>query len=451
MNAANLFRHSFSVKNIQHVFNTKLLGTRAIGLDRTDAEKFESQLVAECEIISRKVLAGTYNFTAYKEKLISKGSGKAPRQLAIPTIRDRLTLRVVCNLLFEIFPNAKPLLPQDQISKVRSAISSGKYSNFVKIDLKEFYPSIDHKLLMRRIGRKTRLNQFKGLIHKSLVNPVVAQGRSKGSQVSTCGVAQGLSVSNVLAEIFMQDIDAKLANSEIAYCRFVDDILILTSDDPEKLCEQVCKVLRQSKLNPHSLKALESKTRVGKISDGFDFLGYQMAPGKIGCREKTVLGFESSIVEVFADYAHRNRAAKTAFEKEQVLFRFRWALNLKITGCIYKNRRFGWIFYYSQIDDTSIFRRIDKTVEKLIQRFDVAIPPKPKTLVKSFHEAKRSNKTDHRYIPNYDEMDVAKMKDLLRSIGQKVDSFNNVEVSLAFHRLIRKATQKLDKDIAHMS
>lgn len=451
MNAARLFRNSFSVENIQNVFSTKLSGTRAIGLDRVDADKFENQLTAECEIISRKVLAGTYNFTAYKEKLISKGSGKAPRQLAIPTIRDRLTLRVICNLLFEIFPGAKPLLPQDQISKVRDAIASDKYSNFVKIDLKDFYPSIDHKLLMRRIGRKTRLKQFKDLIHKSLVNPVVAQGRSKGSQVSTCGVAQGLSISNVLAEIFMQDIDVQLANSDFSYCRFVDDILILTSGDPRALCEQVCKVLRQSKLNPHFLDAFESKTRIGKVIDGFDFLGYQMMPNKIGCREKTVLAFESSIVEVFADYAHRNRVAKTALEKEQVLFRFRWALNLKLTGCIYKNRRFGWIFYYSQIDDTSILRRIDKTVVKLITRFNVATPPKPKTLVKSFHEAKRSNKTDHRYIPNYDSMDVDKMRNLLKSIGQKVDSFNDVEVCFAFHRLIRKATQKLDKDISHMS
>jgi hypothetical protein len=168
-------------------------------------------------------------------------------------------------------------------------------------------------------------------------------------------------------------------------------------------------------------------------------------------RKSSIINFESSLVEAFTEYKHRLRIAKTPAEKEIALQRFRWALNLKITGCIYKDQRFGWVFYYSQINDLSVLRRIDNTVCMLFVRFKIAIPPNPKRLLKAFYESKRTDKESHWYIPNYDEMRVPKMRTFLTGIGHKVDALPDQEVEFTFHRLVRYATRSLEKDIANVS
>ena len=396
-------------------------------------------------------MAGTYNFTKYKEKLISKGAGKSPRQLSIPTIRDRLTLKIICQFLFEIFPEAKPELPQEKVDRLRQAIDAGTYQYFIKIDLKDFYPSINHKLLLSKLYKRVRAPQFRHLVSSALQNPTAAEHHVKGASASKCGVAQGLSISNVLAEIFMLDIDAEIRAAAPACFRYVDDIIILVDANPEAVCEQVCGILKKSKLNPHPLDAAGSKTQVGCVSSGLDFLGYTIKSKQVSVRKSSVTNFESSLVEVFTEYKHRLRTARIPVEKETALRRFRWALNLKITGCIYKNQRFGWVFYYSQINDLSVLRRLDNTVRKLCIRFGIVIPPNPKRLLKAFYESKRTDKQSHWYIPNYDEMTIPKMRTFLAGIGYKVDALPEDEVLFAFHRLVRYATRSLEKDISNVS
>lgn len=451
ISAANKFRESFAKTAIETVYNTKVLGTRAIGLDRVDSNNFAAKNAAEISLISQKVLSGTYKFTKYKEKLISKGVGKPPRQLSIPTIRDRLTLKIICQYLFAIFPESKPTLPQEKIEELRNAIDSGKYTHFIKIDLRDFYPSISHKLLLSKLRKRIRIEPFRKLISDALKNPTVSEGNTKNPEPVLNGVAQGLSISNVLAEIFMLSIDESIRGLAPVCLRFVDDIIILTDSDANQVYEEVYRVLRKNKLNPHPLSAPGSKTKIGKISEGIEFLGYSLRPKTVSIRKSSILSFEGSLVDVFSDYKHRIKNARNISEKETALARFRWSLNLKLTGCIYKNQRFGWIFYYSQINDLSVLRRIDNTIGMLFKRFGIVAPPNPKRALKAFYESKRTDKDSHWYIPNYDSMTTPKMKNFLIEIGQKVEDFPDHEINLAFHRLIRRATRSLEKDIASLS
>ena len=451
INAARKFRALFSKREIRRVYDTKILGSRTIGLDRVDSNNFESKLAAEIDLISKKVFSGKYSFTKYKEKLISKGFGKCPRQLSIPTIRDRLTLKILSDYLFCVFPEAKPILPQETIIKIRNAVDSGGYKYFIKIDLQDFYPSIDRDLLYSKLFRRARLETFKKLIVAAIENPTVAENSVNKFVTSKKGVAQGLSISNVLAEIFMLDVERKIAETWPVFFRFVDDIVVLTNDEPVDACKKICSILASAKLRPHPLGAPGSKTQTGSVADGVEFLGYVIKPKKISVRESSLVGFESALVGVFADYKHRLRRARTTPEKDAALARFRWGLNLKLTGCIYKNQRFGWVFYYSQINDVSALRRIDHTVSLLFKRFGVANPPNPKRTLKAFYESKRVDKSDHWYIPNYDDMTTPKIKAFLTEIGFDLKGLSDVEVAVTFHKLVRRATRSLEKDIGSVS
>lgn len=450
---ASAFRKAFSLASLNTTFTEKLRHARAVGLDRVDSRNFESKLTSEIALISRKVLCGTYSFTKYKEKLVSKGAGKTPRLLSIPTIRDRLALRALCDFLFLVFPEARPPLPQQTIEMVRAAIDAAPHKSFIKIDLAHFYPSIHHDLLLSKLRRKVRLPYFSALIAGALKNQTISESGAKPGPLAANlkGVPQGLSISNVLAEIYMLDVDRRMKAIAPECFRYVDDIVVLTSRDPNEVFGEISKILKKEKLSPHALGSPGSKTSTGAVKDGFEFLGYSLKPGIVSVRQSSVVGFEASLVEAFSEYKHRLRSAASIADRSAALARFRWALNLKLTGCIYKEQRFGWVFYYSQITDLRVLRRIDNTVRQLIARFQTAVPPWPKRTLKAFYESKRVNKTTHRYIPNYDTMTTAAMRTFLSQIGFNVSSFPDHEVVIAFNRLLRRATKKLEKDVANLS
>jgi RNA-directed DNA polymerase len=59
-------------------------------------------------ILKKKCLDGSYGFSPYVETLKSKGKGKHPRVIAIPTVRDRIVLLALKELLFKMFPDCVP-------------------------------------------------------------------------------------------------------------------------------------------------------------------------------------------------------------------------------------------------------------------------------------------------------------------------------------------------------
>ncbi|HAH6032606.1 TPA: reverse transcriptase, partial [Escherichia coli] len=73
MNASRVFKKSFSKKNLLKVYNEKIKESGAIGIDRIRPSKLDLTIKNEITFIFEKVNCGNYKFTAYKEKLISKG------------------------------------------------------------------------------------------------------------------------------------------------------------------------------------------------------------------------------------------------------------------------------------------------------------------------------------------------------------------------------------------
>ncbi|WP_246765871.1 RNA-directed DNA polymerase, partial [Pseudomonas syringae] len=178
---------------------------------------------AELDHIVEKVHRGEYSFTAYKEKLILKGASSPPRQISIPTARDRIVLRALCNCLSEVFPTAKLTLPQIVIDSLKTALNSGLHAEYAKIDLKSFYPSIPHELVAAATRKKIQKPEFRQLITNALTTPTVPESKgSKGADRPTVGVPQGLAISNVLAEIALQGIDTLFeSRTGIWYKRYV--------------------------------------------------------------------------------------------------------------------------------------------------------------------------------------------------------------------------------------
>lgn len=211
------------------------------GIDGTTVEKFTEKKQENFEIIKKKCRNGTYRFSPYLQKLQLKGRGASPRVISIATLRDRIVLHVVKDLLQKAFPESvNRLLPNNYIKKINDFFvlhGSDETLCYYKTDIRRFYDSIEHEHLLSKIRPNVESSFFLRLVYNALKNPTTSFGskRTELKNNNSIGVPQGLSISNILADIYMRDFDESLSGLAAQYYRFVDDI-ILFNLGPTKAC-----------------------------------------------------------------------------------------------------------------------------------------------------------------------------------------------------------------------
>lgn len=144
--------------------------------------------------------------------------------------------------------------------------------------------------------------------------------------------------------------------------------------------------------------------------------------------------------------------------KEEFIFR----LNNKITGSISKNvdtdntreSKYGWLFFYSQIDDYTIPYNLDKLIDKLLNRFQRCSSIKRdeiKRFSKAFSEI-RSNIRNTTYIHRPDELDVDGRKQLLIDIFKinKNTLKDDDKINKVYYKYVYKDIKQSQKDIQQM-
>jgi retron-type reverse transcriptase len=132
MSIRERFEHHFSKENLKSIYKDVVILSSATGIDNLSQKSFLLNVDEQISIISNKVLKGTYKYTKYKLKLVSKGRNKTPREISIPTIRDRITLRALCNFLTERYEDSVRFeLPQHMVRKVKNEVRSNKFDGFI--------------------------------------------------------------------------------------------------------------------------------------------------------------------------------------------------------------------------------------------------------------------------------------------------------------------------------
>lgn len=162
-------------------------------------------------------------------------------------------------------------------------------------------------------------------------------------QSNSIGVPQGLSISGISADIYLLYFDKKhKLNSQYQYYRFVDDMLILCHQkDIDSLMKTMVNDLKELGLETHVPKKDSQKTAYGRIDDGFQFLGYQFKGSNISVRSSSIDKAYTGINKVFLKYHKHARK-----ENLEELYK---RLNLKITGCVAKEKQYGWLYFFSYI------------------------------------------------------------------------------------------------------
>nr|WP_230417033.1 RNA-directed DNA polymerase [Micromonospora tarapacensis] len=386
--------------------------------------------------------AGKYRFSAYREFLQLKGAGRPPRVLSVPTARDRIALRALANCLGELFPQTRGTLPQKRVHQISEALKVGGFDSYIKMDVEDFYPSIRHDLIEEGLRTRVRKNEIieavLGAVKTSTV-PVNRRSRTPNAR----GVPQGLAISNCLAELVMQRIDSQLADEDCFYVRYVDDILILCDHiDVDRISKLAVTLFGEIGLRVHEVSGVGGKSSSGDISAGFSYLGYTFNPLTISVRDQSVRNVENSIARVFTRYK---------YERNIRLLESR--INTLITGCIYGGNPYGWLHYFRQMNDLTLLKRLDVFVGEMKRRSKVPAGFATKSFVRAHWAITHPCGKDRNYIPNYDVMDIGKMRDVLAAhLGEEeVAKIPDSGIGIAFRRLMGKLTVELEKDIGHLS
>ena len=74
-------------------------------------------------------------------------------------------------------------------------------------------------------------------------------------------------------------------------------------------------------------------------------------------------------------------------------------LNLKITGCVYEDKRLGWLNFFALIDDMQLLYFLDSLIKNLFGKFKIEYDEtKIKKFTKTYFELKKKQSS---YIPNF--------------------------------------------------
>ena len=438
-----IWDNEFTPENLKYLFNTKVKTSRfgapkqAIGLDYVSIERFEEQLDENIEIIIRKIRNQTYQFTRYKLILVNKGPGKAPRELRIPTVRDRITLAAMANFAKKVLggrceiPKGKNIIRE--IIKERD-----NYSGYVKSDISKFFRTIPHDQLSELMNRKFIYQDIIDVFKNSVTTGAltVPSGATYNPKVkNTAGIPEGLAYSSFLANAYLESIDDKYSNiPEIRYYRFVDDILILADSSRTDFYKNEIT----DDFKKLGLEISQEKTKNNDDSLDFDYLGYSFSGNLITIRDRSVAKIQDTMADFLKKIAKQINSeidreelsgkGLIAFANRIRLEQFNHAINNKITGFKIGDVYYTWLNYYSLINDLSLLARLDSMVENLLKRYGIDDLIKPKKFMKAFYEARHNPNSD--YIPDYTTI---------------VKAYTNAEGSCFSQRKIKLSKSKTEK------
>ena len=244
------------------------------GVDGITIEAFERDLNKNLLMLADEVSGKTYFPLPLLKFLVDKGKGDGEsRTLCVPAVRDRVlqtsVLQEVAPMLEKEFEDCsfayrKGRSVRQAVYKIKQYYEEG-YRWVVDADIDAFFDSVDHELLIKKIKLYIKDNDIVRLL-ESWINAEVWDGKS--IKVIDKGIPQGSSVSPVLANLFLDELDEAILEKGYKYVRYADDFLILCKT-PEQANESL--EFTNEKLDKMFLELDESD--VVSFDDGFKYLG----------------------------------------------------------------------------------------------------------------------------------------------------------------------------------
>lgn len=266
--------------NLRAAYERTKANNGAAGADHVTVKAFGQRQEEEIGRLAGELREGTYRPQLLKRVYIDKPGSAEKRPLGIPTVRDRVVHGAVKQVVEPIFEagfaaNSYGFRPgrgcKDALREVQRKLDEG-YGYVVDVDIKSFFDTIDHELLMKRIGERISDGRLLELLRLFLKQGILEGAESREPDE---GTPQGGVISPLLANIYLNPLDWLLPQGGFQSVRYADDMVILCRSAAE--AERALALVRQW-MDGAGLCLHPEKTRIvdmGQPGAYFDFLGYR--------------------------------------------------------------------------------------------------------------------------------------------------------------------------------
>ena len=337
-----------------------------IGVDGVSAEVFERNLNFSLNEIHRKLLINNgkvdYRFAPLLRIERTKTQGGV-RALHIPRLRDQIVLRLIHNeiqrLSLECGIDLKVKSPYYFVNRFDTLLRDFPDAIILKTDISKFYDSIPRTEAIKRceaLGMRRELLEFLFDWSKNL--KIRFGNYHMDAEFSDFqGLPQGLSLSSLLAELYVRQIDQDFINNQ-GYFRYIDDIIIVCNDfeDARSKLEQL-----KLSLDVLGLKLSSNKTEILRINDGIEWLGLLHFPGKRYIHPDKLIRAVRPIASLQKECMRSIEQSKNSKDKSKSINDLIKQIDKYITG--QKKIRLKW---YSLVEDSGQWKSMDKYIHGLI-------------------------------------------------------------------------------------
>ena len=289
----NLYKQIYDMKNIQIAHKNAKKGKAHYSEVRMVEANPEKYFTKIHNILKNK----TFRNSEYKI-FMRKDSGKEREIFKLPYFPDRIIHHCIMNVLEPIW--MKTLIADTYsslknrgihrgVKRIKKALKDRKNTKYcLKMDIRKFYPSINHDILKKIIRKKIKDKDLLWLLDKIID--------------SANGVPIGNYLSQYFGNLYLSGLDHWL--KEEKGCQFLfrycDDLVILHLDK-DRLSQLRKDISEYLKKNLNLI--LKGNWQVFPVDDqGIDFLGYRFFHGYILLRKNTVIRFRRRMRQIKKKY-----------------------------------------------------------------------------------------------------------------------------------------------------
>lgn len=282
----------------------------AAGVDGESLAEFERDLEGNLYKLWNRMSSGSYFPPPVRAVEIPKASGGV-RVLGVPTVADRIAQTVACMYLE---PEVEPIFHPDSYGyrpgrSAKQALGRcrercWKANWVVDLDIKAFFDTIPHHLMLKAVAKHTDLKWLLLYVGRWLEAPL--QREDGGLVARDRGSPQGSAISPLLANLFLHYcFDAWMARTfpALGFERYADDIVVhcVSQLQAEYTKDQIARRLEEC-----GLELNQEKTQIVYCKDGnrtqehpctrFEFLSYEFRVRRVRTRQGTYFqGFNPAI------------------------------------------------------------------------------------------------------------------------------------------------------------
>jgi CRISPR-associated protein Cas1 len=244
------------------------------GIDGVSLARFSRNLESELDRLHEELVSGRYVPLPLAAFMVPKPGG-GQRQLCVAVVRDRIVQRAIIEQVVPLFEaqfeeSSFAYRHGRSVKQALEHIQQLRDTGFTwvaKCDLKDFFGSVDHKILFEKIDAVIRDKALRHLIGVC-VRARVYDGHSLFTLEK--GLAQGAPLSPMLANLYLDVLDERLDAPARKPVRYADDLLVMckTKRDAAAAMRIAREVTSELKLALN-----EEKSKLTSFEEGFKYLG----------------------------------------------------------------------------------------------------------------------------------------------------------------------------------